>query len=140
MPVVVLLTYKCSAALLRLMDELLEELGARHRADLLLPAAAHGHGALLLLAVADGEDVRDLLELGVADLAIDRGVAEVGVSADAGCAELCEQGLRRGDVAVREREHPGLDRREPDRERSLVVLHQDADEAEIGRASCRERG
>src|SRR3712207_1702365 len=47
---------------------LLGELVDRDRAGVAPAVLAHGDGALLGLAVADDEHVRDLLQLGIADL------------------------------------------------------------------------
>ena len=71
----------------RLRPQALGEVGDRHAALVALAVAAHGDRALLGLAVADDEHVRDLLQLGLADLAPDGLRAVVELGAQAGLAQ-----------------------------------------------------
>ena len=100
----------------------------RHRRDALAAALADGH-RLARLAVAPDDDVRHLLELGVADPLAERLVALVDVGAHACEVERADELGGSLAVRLRDREHAHLHRREPDRERAGVVLDQDADEA-----------
>ena len=77
--------------------------------------------------VAPDDDVRDLLDLGVADPLAHRLVRVVDL--DAELAQLLGERLRRLAVVEPDRDHAHLHRREPDRERAAVVLDQDPDEA-----------
>ena len=79
--------------------------------------------ALLRLAVADDEHVGDLAQLGLADLAPDRLGAVVELGAQAGRAQRVATTSRAAVVvAVGDRQHDRLDRREPERELARVVL------------------
>jgi hypothetical protein len=99
------------------------------RAEVALSVPAHRDRPLLDLAVAHHEHVRDLLQLGLADAAADRlrpGV-ELGAHAQR-LQRVAGRGGRLG-VAVGDRQHDALHRRQPDRELAAVVLDQQADEA-----------
>ena len=80
------------------------------------------------LAVAADDDVRDLLELGVADPLAERLVALVDVDADARVVERAASSARRLAVRLADRQHAHLHGRQPERERAGVVLDQDPDE------------
>src|SRR3954471_22011063 len=97
------------------------------RRELLAAARAHGE-RLLALAVAVHDRERDLLDLGVANPLADRLGGVVYLDTDARLAQL--RGERRcGRLVVRaDRHDTHLDRREPVRERTAVVLDEDADE------------
>ena len=83
----------------------------------------------LHLTIAGHEDVGDLADLGVADAPPER----LGPVVELGARSALPQARRhRGSVvgvAVGDRQHDGLDRRQPHREFAGVMLDEDADEA-----------
>ena len=84
------------------------------------------------LPVADDEDEGDLLELGLPDLAVDLLPAQVDLGPEAGGLELPVELQGVGFVPVGDGQDDDLDRRQPDREASLVVLDEDAEETAPG--------
>ena len=101
-------------------EELVERQGRLARAPL-----AHCEG-VVGLAVAVHDDERDLLELGVADPLPERLVAFVDIHAEAFATQPLAEGLRRLPVPKAYRQDAHLHRREPEGERSRVVLDEDA--------------
>src|SRR5579883_340963 len=92
-------------------------------------AVAHRHLPALLLAVPHHEHVRNLLQLGFADLEIDLFAAVVHGGSDAGLFQLAADSLRVFDLAVRDRQNRRLHRSQPDRKHAGVMLHQNTEEA-----------
>src|SRR4051812_7256553 len=89
-----------------------------------------GRRPALRLAIADHEHVRDLAQLGLADLAPDRLRALVDLD-----AEVPQRLLylpRVLDVTVGHRQHDRLHGRQPDGKLTRVVLDQDPDEPLVG--------
>ena len=80
------------------------------------------------VVVADDEDVRELLQLGLADPRAERllGLAEDGPEAVA--LQPVDDAGGVGVVVAAHREHPDLLRGQPGRERAGVVLHEHAEE------------
>src|SRR5215210_4941524 len=109
--------------------ELRRGLVERERAAVALPVAAQRDRALLRLAVANHEHVRHLAQLGLADLAPDRLRAGIDLDSQAGLPQRGGGLTGVAGVAVGDRQHDRLDRRQPERELSRVVLDQDPDEA-----------
>src|ERR1017187_4142087 len=106
-----------------------EEAGNRFRPLVGVFAVADGDQAIFLLAVAHYQHVRDLLHLGFADLEVHLLIAIVHGGADSGVVELLLDLARVRGLAIRDRQHDGLNGRQPHRERAGVVLDQDAEEA-----------
>src|SRR3954452_17240830 len=119
-------------AFARLTGDAVGELRDRHRAGVAVAVLTHGHRRGLGLAVADDQHVGHLAQLAVADLAPDRLRAVVDLGADAGRDQPVAHLRGRLVVAVGDRQHERLDRRQPDRELAGVVLEQNADEALVG--------
>ena len=84
---------------------------------------------LLGFRVAPHDHVRDLFHLGVADALAERLVPLVDLDAVAGAAKLPRERAGSFAVALGDRQHANLHGREPEGERTAVVLDQDADEA-----------
>src|SRR5215204_1269001 len=82
---------------------------------------AERRGSRVGLAVTDHQHVRDLGQLGVADLAPDRLAAVVDAGAQAGVAELRRDLARVVEMAVRDGQDERLERREPEGELARVV-------------------
>src|ERR1035437_5950382 len=106
-----------------------EEAGNRLRPQVAVLAVADGNHAILLLAVAHYQHVRNLLHLGFADLEVHLLIAIVHGGADSGGVELPLDVARVCRLAVRDGQHNRLNGRQPHRERAGVVLDQDAEEA-----------
>src|SRR5262252_1687071 len=92
-------------------------------------ALAHRHGAVLDLAIADYQHVRNLLQLRLADLEVDLLLPLVELDAEPRRLHLVAHERRVLQMAIGDRQHDRLDRRQPQRERARVVLDQDRDEA-----------
>ena len=84
--------------------------------------------ALLRLASANNEHVRNLLHLGIANLEVDLFAAIVQRDTNAGGLQLVAHLLCVLELFIRDREDRRLDRREPHREGSRVMFNQDAEE------------
>src|SRR5579862_2741642 len=94
-----------------------------------LAAAVLAHReALVGLAVAEDDHVRDLLELGGPDPLADRLGRRADVDPVARLAELEREGLPRLRVLLSDGQDAELQRREPEGEGAGVVLGEDADE------------
>ena len=94
------------------------------------PVAPHRHLAGLGLASPTTSMYGDLAQLGLADLAAHRLRAVVDLDAETGVARASAATSRAYVlVAVGDRQHQRLHRRQPERELAGVVLDQDADEA-----------
>ena len=116
-----------------LADELRADLGEaiqRQAVELLLLAAdGDGNGALLNLLIADDDDEGILHGLVVFDLLVHVLVGVVRLAADAEVFELFDDFLRVVVVRGADRHDGDLIGREPEGERTLEVLDDDADEA-----------
>src|SRR5512142_1353029 len=110
-------------------EGLSEERVERDGALVALPVDAERDRALLDLLVADDQDERDLLDLGLADLLADLLAAEVDGGAQAGRFHLLRERLRVRLVALGDRQDDGLDGGQPEGEAPVVVLDEDAEEA-----------
>src|SRR5712692_4253907 len=100
----------------------------RHRAEIAFAPAAHGDGSGPGLAIAGDQHEGDLLELGVADLGADLLAAIVELGAQAGRPQIVAHGASVVAGAIGDRKDDGLDRRQPERERSGVMLDEAAHE------------
>src|SRR6188508_292223 len=94
----------------------------------LLAAAPPDGEGVERLALAPHHDVRDLRELGIADLAPERLLALVHRGAEAVHAQIVGKRLRVRSEALGDREDAHLLRRKPEREVAAEVLDQDAHE------------
>src|SRR6266478_1283386 len=94
----------------------------------LLSPALPDREALVAFAVAEDDRERDLLELGGANPLADRLGRLADVDAVARGAEALDDRGRGLEMALADRQHPHLHRREPERERTADVLDEDADE------------
>src|SRR4029079_1354400 len=94
----------------------------------LLSATAPESERVERLALAPDDDVRDLGELGVSDLAPERLLALVHRGAEPVHAQVVGEGLRVRPTALRDREDAHLLRCEPKREVTAEVLDEDSHE------------
>src|SRR5262249_42678193 len=101
----------------------------RHRAEVVAGAVPQAHSAVFGLAGAHDEHVGDLADLRLADPVAQLLVAVVELGPNARGAQAAVYRARVVDVLLADRQHARLDRREPGREGSGVVLDQHADEA-----------
>ncbi len=113
-------------------------------------AIAHRNAAFLRLAIAHHQHVGDLLQLRFADLEVHFFFAIVQFDAQTGGLQLIDNLLRVLGLAIGNRHHHRLHRRQPHRKRARVVLDQNAEEAldrtvqramhhQAADASCRRR-
>ena len=96
---------------------------------LLTGERAHGDGVILRFLVAEHEHIRDLLTLRFTDLIADLLIAQVGLDAQASLLQAVGDVLGVIVRAVGDGHDLDLHGREPQRERTGVVLGEDADEA-----------
>src|SRR5262245_1018010 len=112
----------------RLLPEAFDEDRQIHLPEILTAAGAHGHLACGPLLVADDQLIGELLQAMFPDFIGNFFVPQVRFDAEAGCLERVGDlggvvGLVLGDV-----EDDHLDRRQPERHRTGIVLEQDPDE------------
>ena len=100
-----------------------------HRALLLDAALVHVDRAVGGLALADDEDVRNLLRLPVPDLVAELLVRRVGVDAETARAQTVAHVVRVVELVLGDRHDDGLHRREPGGEVAGEVLDEHAEEA-----------
>src|SRR5262245_42438477 len=102
--------------------KLLDGCGERQASLVLCAQAAQRHGALGDLALADREQHRNLREAVLAHLVVDLLVAQIRLGAQARAAELGNDFVRVRIRIRRDRRDDDLQRREPERQRTRVVL------------------
>ena len=100
----------------------------RARALVAAGARPHRHRAFRALPIADDQHVGHLLQLGLPDLISNLFLPLVEVGPQPGPPELVADRGGVGQVAVGNRQHHRLNRRQPQRKRPGVVLDQDGDE------------
>src|SRR5689334_10980175 len=110
-------------------QDLLDRLVHGYAVALAAVAVAEADRALAPVLLAGDQHVRHLGLAGGADLLRHAIVGAVHVDADAVLPQAIGDGVEVLDVLVTDRYADHLDRRQPDRERTRIVLHQDADEA-----------
>src|SRR6185369_13279618 len=108
----------------------------RSRTEIACRPAADRYRALGCFAIPRDEHVRDLLQLGLTDLIANLLLAVVELHAKPGGGKFVVNRRRIRLMAVGNRQHDGLNRRQPEWERAGVVLDQNGDEALEAAEDC----